>query len=83
MIADSGLVKVLDFGIAKRMNSANDANATRTGSLTVEGVIIGTPTYMSGDARVDIHGAYHVSLQPLHQLDAGISVGSVTPNANS
>ena len=48
MIAASGLVKVLDFGIAKRMSSAAaQLNSTTEAALTVLGESIGTPAYMS------------------------------------
>jgi tetratricopeptide (TPR) repeat protein len=63
MIASSGLVKVLDFGIAKRL-SDTDAGGDRTtvASLTMIGEAIGTPAYMSPeqtlgdtvDARSDL-----------------------------
>jgi eukaryotic-like serine/threonine-protein kinase len=51
MVADSGLVKVLDFGLAKlvtRATSVSDATATRLESpKTVDGTILGTVSYMS------------------------------------
>jgi len=63
MIASSGLVKVLDFGIAKRMSEPGaDEDRTTAASLTVAGSAIGTPAYMSPeqtlgdevDARSDL-----------------------------
>ena len=69
MVAPSGLVKVLDFGLAKLAlpdnTSANSANATLTmaaAPLTVAGTILGTISYMSPeqaegqpvDARSDV-----------------------------
>ena len=64
MISASGLVKVLDFGLAKRVYDRTiDASAAETTSLLTEtGLIIGTVPYMSPeqvraeslDARSDI-----------------------------
>ncbi len=68
MVTETGLVKILDFGLAKLvdrgpMGEAADATQTLSeGPLTVEGSIIGTVSYMSPeqaqgkkvDARSDI-----------------------------
>jgi serine/threonine-protein kinase len=64
MITPSGLVKVLDFGIAKRLtkDSATTPDVTASGPLTLAGVTMGTPAYMSPeqalgdpvDARSDL-----------------------------
>ncbi|MDX2152318.1 MAG: protein kinase [Bryobacteraceae bacterium] len=45
MLTPSGLVKVLDFGIARVRVSGSDATATL--SMTTEGAVVGTPGYMS------------------------------------
>jgi tetratricopeptide (TPR) repeat protein len=63
MITPGGLVKVLDFGIAKRLaDMPAERDATTAAPLTVAGVAIGTPAYMSPeqtlgdpiDARSDL-----------------------------
>jgi serine/threonine-protein kinase len=63
MITASGLVKVLDFGIAKRVDDpAADGERPTAAPLTVAGTSIGTPAYMSPeqtlgdpvDARSDL-----------------------------
>ena len=64
MISDDGVVKVLDFGIARRPRGAVDPTAPTDaggmGTITQAGVIIGTPLYMApeqlrgdADARSD------------------------------
>ena len=51
MIRPNGLVKILDFGIAKlteeRKNSVKSEDETAIQSNTLPGMIIGTPNYMS------------------------------------
>jgi serine/threonine-protein kinase len=67
MITDAGLVKLLDFGLAKlgerpSLSTSADATTMLTGPLTVEGTVMGTVNYMSPeqaegkkvDARSDI-----------------------------
>ncbi len=49
-LTPAGKVKLLDFGLAKALDSATHTNsqvATETGSPTREGVILGTAPYMS------------------------------------
>jgi Tol biopolymer transport system component len=63
-VASSGVVKVLDFGLAKAAVERTDLNATGrpTVDLTREGVVLGTASYMSPeqarglavDSRTDI-----------------------------
>lgn len=54
MITASGLVKVLDFGIAKRLSKedAAEPDMTVSGSLTLAGSTVGTPAYMSPEQAV-------------------------------
>ncbi len=49
MIRRDGLVKVLDFGLARinEMHSGENAPAIRISSMTNPGVVMGTPRYMS------------------------------------
>jgi tetratricopeptide (TPR) repeat protein len=49
MVRDDGVVKVLDFGIAKRVKLEAQAGHDEAGSTTqtVRGVIVGTPRYLS------------------------------------
>ncbi len=51
MVRDDGMVKVLDFGIARRtggtVDPRNTARAPALPTLTVEGVMLGTPVYMA------------------------------------
>ena len=48
MVTNEGRVKVLDFGLAKDVESSVESEATRTSpGLTQAGVVMGTPSYMS------------------------------------
>jgi eukaryotic-like serine/threonine-protein kinase len=46
MIAADGVVKILDFGVAKRLQIDTSADSATT-AATIEGQIVGTPAYMS------------------------------------
>ncbi len=43
-LLDSGLVKIVDFGLAKQVHPEGEPGS---GALTTEGMVIGTPSYMS------------------------------------
>jgi serine/threonine protein kinase len=59
LLQDSGAVKVLDFGVAKRENELEASRESDAGAL----VVLGTPEYMApeqargaADARSDVYG---------------------------
>ncbi|HEU4725017.1 MAG TPA: protein kinase [Candidatus Eisenbacteria bacterium] len=62
MITADGWVKVLDFGLAKRMQDDETVEAPRDLSLTASGMVVGTPNYLppevllggKADARGDV-----------------------------
>ena len=51
MLTEQGQVKVMDFGLAKRMRDpgGSDSQDLTPGSLTQTGALLGTPAYLSPD----------------------------------
>ena len=47
MITDAGGVKVLDFGVAKLLETSDRLEETRPVVVTQTGTVVGTPAYMS------------------------------------
>ena len=62
VVRPDGLVKILDFGLAKLLQQSESSDATQAMSLTREGAVMGTARYMSPeqargtpvDARADV-----------------------------
>lgn len=87
MVTSEGLVKILDFGLARRERFEHDQDTT----LTVKGQIAGTPEYMSPeqmmggtvDARSDIFsfGALLYEMATGQRAFPGDSVRAVTHSA--
>ncbi len=50
MFADNGMLKILDFGIAKLNEEGADDNSKTIAKLTRRGLILGTPRYLSPEA---------------------------------
>lgn len=47
MVTSEGRVKILDFGLAKRVRAASDTGTSTAELLTTPGLIMGTPGYMA------------------------------------
>src|SRR6185436_8738020 len=60
MITPEGRVKVLDFGLAKRLDEPDQPETPRDLSLTVTGMVVGTPHYLPPEAllggKADVRG---------------------------
>jgi eukaryotic-like serine/threonine-protein kinase len=75
LASTSGVVKLLDFGLAKQESGSAPDSETKTMSVTQAGTVMGTPAYMSpeqaegkpADARSDIFSFGAV----LHELLSG------------
>jgi eukaryotic-like serine/threonine-protein kinase len=75
LVTPSGVVKLLDFGLAKQEIGSAPGDETKTIDVTQAGIILGTPSYMSpeqaegkpADARSDIFSFGTV----LHEMLAG------------
>jgi predicted ATPase len=58
MVRDDGIVKVLDFGLARQVPAGGAQGPTPTGTSTDPGTRVGTPLYMSPEqARAEPTGA--------------------------
>ncbi len=91
MITRSGLVKILDFGLAKLtdLGPTGDKQAAELGPLTQEGAILGTVSYMSPeqaegkpvDARSDIFSFGSVLYEMVsgrRAFDGGSSISTLS-----
>ncbi|HLK17644.1 MAG TPA: serine/threonine-protein kinase, partial [Bryobacteraceae bacterium] len=89
MITKSGLVKILDFGLAKLTDLNPSGENTELGPLTQEGAILGTVSYMSPeqaegkpvDARSDIFSFGSVLYEMVsgrRAFDGGSSISTLS-----
>jgi eukaryotic-like serine/threonine-protein kinase len=78
IVSTEGWVKILDFGLSKPIESADDERA-RGGesSLTLPGTILGTPQYMSPEqasgSRVDFRADQFALGAILYEMASGVS----------
>jgi eukaryotic-like serine/threonine-protein kinase len=86
-LSPDGIVKVLDFGLAKTMQGVSGAPLAMTMNATSEGLIVGTPAYMSPeqargeivDERTDVWAFGCVLFEMLTRVQAfGGATGSDT-----
>ncbi|MEJ7732226.1 MAG: protein kinase [Polyangiaceae bacterium] len=87
MIAADGMVKVLDFGLAKRTDESAPTGGDTTSLLTSNGQLLGTPAYMSPeqiaagtvDARSDLFSVGVMLYEMLvgHRPFTGPSTGAL------
>lgn len=75
MITPEGRVKVLDFGLAKRLGVEDASDAPHDLSLTVTGMVVGTPNYLSPEVllggRADVRGDVWALGVVLYEMAAG------------
>ena len=75
IVTPEGVVKVLDFGLARRTDAAEDAAALTRSDVTAADAMLGTPAYMApevllgspADVRADVWGLGVI----LHEMAAG------------
>ena len=75
MITPEGRVKVLDFGLAKRLDEPDQPETPRDLSLTVTGMVVGTPHYLPPEAllggKADVRGDVWALGVVLYEMAAG------------
>ena len=75
MITPEGRVKVLDFGLAKRLGVEDASDTPHDLSLTVTGMVVGTPNYLSPEVllggRADVRGDVWALGVMLYEMAAG------------
>ncbi|MFO0553586.1 MAG: serine/threonine-protein kinase [Polyangiaceae bacterium] len=77
-ITDKDIVKVMDFGIAKRRVPARENLTDGQGNLTMSGYMAGTPAYMAPEQIQDFGSATHLSdLYSLGIIAYGLFTGTL------